>query len=189
MIILCIIGVLFFVFEKALSRAVWSSFVLYVNYRKSKTVANGLFCCYLTQFTSLQLFLTVDTVIILQNNDISLVFVNSNCDWAKQITWFISQNHSCCLQKQMKIELLVKRVYWVHYVAMTIYRNLEERKLAHIQSIDETYLHSVSQILWFHFKFEGTTLQFPFEQLLTKLNSVWYIIKIVGTIIFPSIWN
>jgi len=111
--ILCIIGVLFFVFEKALSHAVRSSFVLYVNYRKSKTDVNSLFCCYLTQFTSLQLFLTVDTVIILQNNDNSLVFVNSNCDWAKQIAWFISHNHSCCLQKQTKIELLVKRVYWV----------------------------------------------------------------------------
>ena len=41
----------------------------------------------------------------------SFVFASSNCDWLKWITWFISANHSCCLQKQMKIELQIERLY------------------------------------------------------------------------------
>ena len=39
-------------------------------------------------------------------------FGTSNSDWIKKITWFISSNHSCCLQKQMMIELQVERLYW-----------------------------------------------------------------------------
>ena len=41
----------------------------------------------------------------------SFVFANSNWDWLKYITWFISANPSCCLQKQMKIGLQVERFY------------------------------------------------------------------------------
>ena len=38
-------------------------------------------------------------------------FTSSNCDWLKYITWLISTNSSCCLQKQMKIKLHVEKLY------------------------------------------------------------------------------
>ena len=40
----------------------------------------------------------------------SFVFANNNYDWLKQITWFFLANHSCCLQKHMKMELCVERL-------------------------------------------------------------------------------
>ena len=42
----------------------------------------------------------------------SFVFVNNNCDLLKQITWFILPNHSCCLKKQMMIELCIEMLYY-----------------------------------------------------------------------------
>ena len=41
----------------------------------------------------------------------SFVFARSNCYWLKYIMWSILPNHSCCLRKQMKIELQVERLY------------------------------------------------------------------------------
>ena len=42
----------------------------------------------------------------------SFVFANNNCNWLNNNnTWFILANHSWCLQKQMKIELQVERLY------------------------------------------------------------------------------
>ena len=40
-----------------------------------------------------------------------VVSANSNCDWLEIITWFILADHSCSLQKQMKIEQHVERLY------------------------------------------------------------------------------
>ena len=45
----------------------------------------------------------------------SFIFASNNCYWTKWITWFITANHSCCLQKQMKIELQVERLYNYSY--------------------------------------------------------------------------
>ena len=49
----------------------------------------------------------------------SFVFARSNCDWLKYITGFILANHSCCLQKQRKIELQVEIIHYelilMHY--------------------------------------------------------------------------
>ena len=42
----------------------------------------------------------------------SFVFANCNCDWLKWITWLILANHSCCLQKQINIEVQVEKLYW-----------------------------------------------------------------------------
>ena len=46
----------------------------------------------------------------------SFVCASSNCDWLENITWFILPNHSCCLQKQLKIKLQVDRLYmWTYF--------------------------------------------------------------------------
>ena len=41
----------------------------------------------------------------------SIFFATTKCYWLKQIMRFILVNYSCCLQKQMKIELQVERLY------------------------------------------------------------------------------
>jgi len=41
----------------------------------------------------------------------SFVFANRNCHWSKQIMWFNLTNGSYCLQKQMRNELHVERLY------------------------------------------------------------------------------
>ena len=46
----------------------------------------------------------------------SFAFASSNCYWLNYITWFILANHSCVLQKQMKIILQVERFYWMYRI-------------------------------------------------------------------------
>ena len=54
----------------------------------------------------------------------SFVFASNNCYWPKQITWFILANHSCCLQKQMEIELQVEKLYLTVFVKMFLHRTV-----------------------------------------------------------------
>ena len=42
----------------------------------------------------------------------SFVLPNNKYYWLKQVTVFVLANHSCCLQKQIKIKLHVERVYY-----------------------------------------------------------------------------
>ena len=56
------------------------------------------------------------------------VFVISNCDWLNYITWFISANNSCCLPKQMKIELKVQKFYSYIDYTLTSYHNNKKLK-------------------------------------------------------------
>ena len=53
---------------------------------------------------------------ILQRNyeqSLATFSTNFNC-FCKQQLWFAKINHSCYLQKKMKIEIQVERLYWMN---------------------------------------------------------------------------
>ena len=45
----------------------------------------------------------------------SFFFANRNCHCSKQIPRYISTNSSCCLQKQMKIDVCVESIYEAYF--------------------------------------------------------------------------
>ena len=58
----------------------------------------------------------------------SYVFVSSNCYLLKYISWFIWANDSCCLQKQMNIELQIERLYCTRINRINLKTRLFSRK-------------------------------------------------------------